>query len=222
MRRKAPRTVHTPSCKSFLLLMHYSAGQAGRCTTQLSRWFMGNKGRCQRGLLHNGSIKSRAEQWLNSHMAIATVGGERESPLDCGRTLKDCGHSVLLYHSVLCFFVFFKSEAFICRVAPKSWLPGARPDWIKQHFSDVFLSKFSLQPSISTSKVTLRVPSQLPAICFECQRELRRHKYKFSLEFVFMLNLKLTKASARFFSCSPRVLKQTHKKGLANVKPQSH
>lgn len=110
MRRKAPRTVHTPSCKSFLLLMHYSAGQAGRCTTQLSRWFMGNKGRCQRGLLHNGSIKSRAEQWLNSHMAIATVGGERESPLDCGRTLKDCGHSVLLYHSVLCCFFFFLNQ----------------------------------------------------------------------------------------------------------------
>lgn len=28
-------------------------------------------------------------------MAIATVGGERESPLDCGRTLKDL---VLLSH----------------------------------------------------------------------------------------------------------------------------
>lgn len=64
--------------------------QAGRCTTQLPKWFIGNEGRCQWGLLHIGSIKPWAEEWFNSHMAIATVGGERESPLDCG-------HSVLLF-----------------------------------------------------------------------------------------------------------------------------
>lgn len=131
---------HVPSAHLpvffFFFISNALQCQASRCTTQLPRWFMGNKGSFWRGLLHIGSIKSWTEQWFNSHTAIATAGGERESPLDCGRTLRDGGHWVLLYHS------WFSFKAFICRVAPKSWPQGAtRMD--KTH---IFQIRFSLLP----------------------------------------------------------------------------
>lgn len=132
-RRLCEEKLHVPSAHlpvlrfAFSFFFYALQCQASQCTTQLPRWFMGNKGSCWRGLLHIGSIKSWAEQWFNSHTAIATAGGERESPLDCG-------HSVLLYHS------WFSFKAFICRVAPKSWPQGAtRMD--KAHIS---LIRFSL------------------------------------------------------------------------------
>lgn len=155
MWRKTLCTVHTPSCKSFF----FNALQcrAGRCTTQLPRWFIGNKGCCQRGLLHNGSIKSWAEQWLNSHMAIATVGGERESPLDCGRTLKDL---VLLSHDG------FLNQQFL--------------------FAELNLKSDPVCPK-SVAGYLLWMPTWT----------MTGGTNTNSLDFV--LNLKLTKASARFF-----------------------
>lgn len=82
------------------ILFNASQCQVGRCSEQLAWWVIGNEGSWEWGLLDIRSIKFWAQQPLNSHVAHAAAKGERASPLDCGRTLKDCGHHVLLYRNV--------------------------------------------------------------------------------------------------------------------------